>query len=95
MEILEKGSDSEEEDTPTKPEARFSKMSDCDKTTQQWIQNASINQKHVVNVNFDESFKNINPANFEEDETISIKPLFQTTMKEITTLEHESEKSKD
>jgi hypothetical protein len=43
MEILEKGSSSEEEDTPTKPEARFSKLDDCDKTTHQWIQNSNIN----------------------------------------------------
>ena len=79
MEILEKGSDSEEEDTPTKPEVRFEKVRDCDVTTQQWIQNTNINQKHVVNVNFDESFKNVTPGIFEEDEDISIKPLFQTT----------------
>jgi hypothetical protein len=59
MEILEKGSDSEEEDTPDKPKIKFSKIDDCDKTTQQWIKNSNINQVHVVNVKFDESFKGL------------------------------------
>ena len=80
LEILEKGSDSEEEDTPQKPGSQMSnKVSECDKTTQEWIQNKNINQKHVVNVTFDDSFKG-KPGAFEEDEAISIKPLFLETM---------------
>lgn len=97
MEIVEKGSDSEEEDTPTNPDARFaSGLSEYGKTTHQWVKNSSINQKHVVNVNFDESFK-AQPGIFEEDETVSIRPLFLETMKpekEVSTLEN-SEKDLD
>jgi hypothetical protein len=38
MEILEKGSDSEEEDTPQKPGSQMSnKVEECDKTTTEWI----------------------------------------------------------
>lgn len=43
MEILEKGSDSEEEDTPTKPEARFLNDEESEKTRHQWMENENIN----------------------------------------------------
>ena len=57
----------------------------------QWIENENINNKHVVNVNFDASFRGETPL-IEEDEVISLKPLFLDTMKQVTTLENESEK---
>lgn len=47
-------------------------MSDCDVTTQQWIKNTNINQKQVVNVNFEESFYNANPSISDDDENKSI-----------------------
>lgn len=74
-----------------KPHSRFSRREDCAKTTMQWIENENINNKHVVNVNFDASFRGETPL-IEEDEIISLKPLFLDTMKQVTTLENESEK---
>jgi hypothetical protein len=40
----------------------------------------------MVNVNFENSFK------IEEEETTSIKPLFLDTMKQVTTLENDSDR---